>query len=325
MSKYENEILVSIVIPTYNRIDILRKCLDSIVMSTWKNWECIVVDNASTDNTVEILEKNYSEEKRIKICRLSKNLMAAGGRNAGILKSNGQLILFLDSDNVIKNDMLEKMVDFYIVHPECGLLAPLSVNVHSSTVWLTSGTYNYYTSQPKTTGVALPFPNTDLEEYYETEYSPNAFMVKRDALEKVGGMDTFYYIMYEESDFGIRIVKAGYKNYLMRDAVTFHYGDIAPDEQEELRYLGLGTPERAFYFARNRSIFEKKYATLLQKIIFFTFVIHAVTIYYTYKALKNGRKDIAAQWIKGTLVGIRTKTVKSIYSDIDNEVKKYML
>ncbi len=103
---------VSIIIPTYNRAELLKICLNSIKSQTYSNWECIIVDDYSTDNTPELLTKLTKNEKRF---RYLKNTRAKGGngaRNAGLFEADGDLVLFLDSDDMLTYKCLEQRIKY---------------------------------------------------------------------------------------------------------------------------------------------------------------------------------------------------------------------
>lgn len=243
--------------------------------------------------------------------------MAAGGRNEGIKRAKGDYVLFIDNDNIIAKDMIEILVCEMDKDSNIGLVGPLSLNkVGGDTIWMASGDYNYWTSKPKIKYNGLRVEEVKLEKRYETKYSPNIFMVRKAALESVGGLDPFYGAMYEEADFGIRINKAGYRNYIVTDARTSHLGAVGDGEQRKLRALGIESPERAYCFARNRSVFQKKYANKLQLLTYFGVFIHVFTVYYCGIAIKEKRKDIALAWFKGTVKGVFSKTARDIFIEI---------
>jgi glycosyltransferase involved in cell wall biosynthesis len=97
--------LVSVIIPTYNHANFLGKALESIIHQTYNNWEAIVVDNQSTDETNKIINK-YSDP-RIQYFKISNNGIIAKSRNHGIDNSKGEWIAFLDSDDWWTKDKLE--------------------------------------------------------------------------------------------------------------------------------------------------------------------------------------------------------------------------
>ncbi len=115
----QNNPLVSIVIPTYNRADLIRETLQSIQKQTYWNWECIIVDDGSTDNTIEYILDIIKIDKRIKIYkRDNKRKGAPSCRNIGIHKSIGDYIIFLDSDDLMANFCIERRVRIFQEHPE---------------------------------------------------------------------------------------------------------------------------------------------------------------------------------------------------------------
>ena len=98
--------LVSIVIPTYNHAEFLRLAIQSIIEQTYDNWEIIIINNYSTDTTVELVEK--FKEPRIRLINFNNNGVIATSRNIGIKKSRGEWIAFLDSDDIWYPSKLEK-------------------------------------------------------------------------------------------------------------------------------------------------------------------------------------------------------------------------
>lgn len=103
---------VSVIIPVHNSSKYLKKCLDSVINQTYRNIEIIVVDDKSTDNSIELIE-NINDE-RIKIIKLKENVGVACARNKGIQEANGDFICFLDSDDYWNLDKIEKQVSFIL-------------------------------------------------------------------------------------------------------------------------------------------------------------------------------------------------------------------
>lgn len=102
--------LVSVIMPSWNTAKWIGESIESVVNQTYKKWELIIVDDCSTDNTEEIV-RAFSDE-RIKFFKNEKNLGAALTRNRALREATGELISFLDSDDVWNPDKLEKMVKF---------------------------------------------------------------------------------------------------------------------------------------------------------------------------------------------------------------------
>ncbi|CAM3645999.1 glycosyltransferase [Flavobacterium gelidilacus] len=116
-----NNHLVSIIIPTYNRAHLINETLESIIGQKYSNWECIIVDDGSTDNTKEILKTYLLNDKRFKYFERPLDRLAGGNaaRNYGFEKSSGEFIQWFDSDDLMHEDLLGEKVAILIANPEC--------------------------------------------------------------------------------------------------------------------------------------------------------------------------------------------------------------
>jgi len=106
-----NNIKLSVIIPTYNSAEYIDKCLKSVLTQTLKDIEIIVVDDVSTDNTVEIVEAYKQKDNRIILLKNDENLCPGGARNRGLEIARGEFIGFVDSDDWVESDYFEKMYD----------------------------------------------------------------------------------------------------------------------------------------------------------------------------------------------------------------------
>ena len=100
----------SIVIPTYNRASVVPRTLGSVLAQTFQNWECLVVDDYSTDNTKDIVEEYCRKDSRFHYLVNEGKKGAQGARNTGLRHAQNNWVVFFDSDNVMHSDMLESMV-----------------------------------------------------------------------------------------------------------------------------------------------------------------------------------------------------------------------
>jgi glycosyltransferase involved in cell wall biosynthesis len=107
----------SIVIPTYNRADLILDTLESVLSQTYKEFEVIVVDNCSTDNTKDVLLP-YIQNGSISFIQHEKNYERSKSRNTGIKHAKGDYITFLDSDDFLYADCLKDAAAFAQAHPE---------------------------------------------------------------------------------------------------------------------------------------------------------------------------------------------------------------
>lgn len=106
------EKLISVIMPTYNCAKFIEETIETVIAQTYKNWELIIVDDCSKDNTNEIVDKYILKDNRIKYYRLDMNQGAAMARNKAMELANGSYMAFLDSDDLWKNDKLEKQLKF---------------------------------------------------------------------------------------------------------------------------------------------------------------------------------------------------------------------
>ncbi|NOX20038.1 MAG: glycosyltransferase [Nitrospirae bacterium] len=120
---------VSVVIPVYNRPDLVKRAIDSVLNQSLSPGEIIVVDDGSTDNTWEVL-KNYKNP--IRAIRLEENLGPSAARNKGVLESTGRWIAFLDSDDYWKEDKIERQLEYLKRYPYFEIL-------QSEEIWIRNG------------------------------------------------------------------------------------------------------------------------------------------------------------------------------------------
>ncbi|MDD3295856.1 MAG: glycosyltransferase [Candidatus Omnitrophica bacterium] len=124
----------SVVVPTYNRADFLKIAIESVLTQTFKNYELLIVDDGSIDNTAENIKSQVSNSKiqtKIKYF-YQKNRGPAAARNKGIKNSNGEFICFLDSDDRWTKDKLNITFDYTKKHPDCKIF-------HSEEIWYRNG------------------------------------------------------------------------------------------------------------------------------------------------------------------------------------------
>lgn len=112
---------ISIIVPCYNQAQYLPDCLQSVVEQTYSDWECIIVDDGSPDNTEEVALEWAAKDNRIKYLK-KENGGLCSARNAGISKAEGEWILPLDADDKIGNRYLELAYNRMIAEPNVGLI-----------------------------------------------------------------------------------------------------------------------------------------------------------------------------------------------------------
>lgn len=192
--------ILSIIIPTWNTSDITIKCVDSIIKYLPNDYaEIIVVDNGSTDNTPHI----FSELKNINYYRLEKNLGYGQACNFGANKSTAPYLLFLNSDMEFIDNSLIKMLDFYTITKNCGLIGPKFLNPNKS---VQSSVFPDQSFQNA-------FKEFFLKQSAYSKYTPashkavpvwaisgGAVLISKVIFNKVGGWDKRYFMYYEDME-----------------------------------------------------------------------------------------------------------------------------
>lgn len=283
-------------------------CVRHVLRSDYPSFEVIVIDDCSNENIGEELKKTIGEDSRLRCLRNEKNLQLGKSRTRGVKESRGELLLFLDDDNLIDCKMLKHLAEEFTTHPDTGLVAPMAVHVNgpkNGTIWTLGSDFNRWTSQPADHLAGIPFERLPTHTTrFPTLYSPNAFMVRKSIFEQVGGFDFNLPFNYDDADLGWRIHNLGFKNWILTTARTRHMNFMTGNDCMQLRQLGMNAPWRARTLSRNRLHFVRKHFTFLQ-ILSVTFVFAPLSaVYYCAVALKNRRPDIAWAYLKGTLAGM---------------------
>lgn len=104
---------VDIIMPVHNGEEYIEEAINSIKQQTYKNWRLIIIDDASTDNTINVIENNINDIKnKVLLIKSNNNIGSAEARNLGIRKSNNRYIAFLDADDIWYKDKLRKQIEF---------------------------------------------------------------------------------------------------------------------------------------------------------------------------------------------------------------------
>ncbi len=204
---------ISVVIPSYNRADTIRRCLESVVRQTFAPFEVVVVDDCSRDNTAEIVKSFW--DPRVRCIVLDKNSGAQAARNRGIREAKGDWIAFQDSDDEWLPEKLEKQVRALA---ETGY-DPWTV-VHTNAIW-----------RETKTGRNLPIeiPIVAGDEAYPlllTRPAPMfpGMLVSRPAIQKINYLDEDV-PSYQEWDTSIRLAKHCRFIYLREPLFVYHLHD----------------------------------------------------------------------------------------------------
>ncbi|MFQ5998823.1 MAG: glycosyltransferase family 2 protein [Candidatus Bathyarchaeia archaeon] len=294
--------LVSVVIVTRNRRDDVIECLSSLRKSNYPDYELILVDNDSADDTVDRVSEQFPE---VRMATSRFNLGLTGGRNVGQKLSKGRHILFLDSDTTVDKYMIFELVKAMETYPNAAIVAPKIYSyLEPNIVWYAGAKFNLLTSRARNVG-AWSLDHGEYDEVTEASHAPTAFLVRKDVADQIGGHDNVFVMTYGDADFALRARRKGYSVLYIPTARMFHKVQLARD-MNSLRSLGLNTPLRSYFFAKNKVIFMKRHARPHHFAIFLSMFFPIFTFYYSLKILtySGGMKYLLPYW-KGAIDGLR--------------------
>lgn len=183
---------VSIIIPTYNRAHLISRTLDSILLQNYKNWECIVIDDGSKDNTEEVIKSYKKKDSRFKYFQRPVDRLKGANacRNFGLEKSKGSYINWFDSDDTMHSDFIKKKLEAFNINQTLDI-------VFSKTIKIFNNRIPVYENRTKVT-------NNLLEDYITKEvswYLPDGMLKRTFLKNKImfdetlkGGQDRDFYI-----------------------------------------------------------------------------------------------------------------------------------
>ena len=212
--------LISIIVLNYNGCGILEPCLRSIFNSDYPDFEIILVDNASTDDSLERAKQQFGRDSRFKVIQNSENLFFAEGNNIGIRRAQGEYIFLLSNDVEIEPKCLSEIATAF-KGSQIGAAQPKVFLFNSSKFDNTGGLldrYGYSQGRGRS--------EMDLGQYdklLDIFYAGGAAMIlSKRALDEVGLFDSKFYVYCEDVDLSWRIRLKGYKIVLLPKAKVYH-------------------------------------------------------------------------------------------------------
>ncbi len=207
--------LISVIIVNWNRVDDMKETLTSLEDQTNKNFEIVVVDNGSSDGSIEMIESNF---QHVKLVRLDSNLGCEEGFNIGMQNSDGEIYFYLDSDASLDKNVLEKVKKEFIKDKELGILDPRIINPNN----------NLIINEPK----HWPKKNA---------FTGCAAAIRSSVIDKIGMRPSEYFIYSSEADLCLRTINAGYSIVHFEEIIAFHRE--SPEKRLSDKFY--------YYFTRN--------------------------------------------------------------------------
>lgn len=289
--------LVSIITVNFNQKQITEALLRSInLTNNYANIEVIVVDNGSKINSVPEWVVNYPD---IKFIRSARNLGFAGGNNLGIQAAKGDYFFFVNNDTEFTPGLIETLVHTLDKNPKVGMASPKIRYFDQPEMLQYMGftKMNYFTARNHCIGQF----KKDIGQYDHltgpTGYAHGAaMMVKKECIEKVGPMAESFFLYYEEMDWCDRIKKAGYKIWVISNALIYHKESVS---------VGKASALKEYFMNRNRILFIRRNAPSLAKVVFYGYFMTVVAPRNILQYLKTGHTDFIKWLLKAIWWNIR--------------------
>ena len=257
---------VAVILINWNSFPLTAGCIESLCAMKYTDYDIIVVDNDSTDNSRQLLTEKFA---RIILLKSDKNLGFTGGNNLGMqyaIQHGYTYQLLLNNDTFVADNFLELLVNYMDKQPEAGAIQPLIYCNHNrELVWNAGSYYNHWLGYCYTVNyhkILEPKNNLTREVDWITGC---AFFIRTSVLLKTGLLAENMFMYYEDIDCSFRIRKAGFKLIFYPQSVIYHIAGMSNKNQVKGKE-GFINPVVHYLNIRNRIWMLKKY-TLPQYLI----------------------------------------------------------
>ncbi|MCK5607342.1 glycosyltransferase [Candidatus Pacearchaeota archaeon] len=204
---------VSVIIPTYNRSHVIYRSIQSVLNQTYQDFEIIVVDDGSTDNTEDVI-RNFNDSRIIYI-RHNDNKGVAAARNTGIKASKSEYIAFQDSDDEWFSEKLNKQIEAFEMNPEIGIIYTDMLRINKE------GEIKYWHSPTVSYGHII---NPKTMDYQFMGLGIVSTLIKRECFNKVGDLDENF-PRFEDLEIFIRLSKHYHFHHIKEPLVSYYATD----------------------------------------------------------------------------------------------------
>lgn len=255
---------VFIVILNFNSFEDTEECLISLEKLDYNNYEIIIIDNSSNDNSYDKLKKRFV---KYNIIKSNENLGYANGNNIGIkyaLESGAEYICILNNDVIVERNFLDKIITVMKDKMDIGLAGPCICQYdHKNSIQAMGANINLYTGL--TQGKYKNYKYSEIpHKNILVDYLGGAcFICRREVFEEIGLIPENYFLFFEETEFCYRASIKGYKLLCVYDSKVYHKGSSTISKYKGLSY---------YFLNRNRVVFIRRNANIIPKIIFSVYI-----------------------------------------------------
>ena len=229
---------LSIILVSYNTVAYITRALASVYQETLEtSFEVIVVDNASTDDSVAVLRQQFPQ---IKLIESKQNLGFAGGVRLGVAQASGHYLLLLNPDTVILDNAIDKLIKFAQQYPNNGIWGGVTLNndlsLNSQHAWEKPTFKNLLFSAlglSKTFNKSAFFNSANYGDWARDSIkevdilSGCFFLTTRQLWDQLGGLDASFFMYAEEADYCLKAKALGYQPIVTPDARIIHHGGVS--------------------------------------------------------------------------------------------------
>ncbi|MBI4719877.1 MAG: glycosyltransferase family 2 protein [Chitinivibrionia bacterium] len=243
---------VAIIVLSWNGKELTLACLDSLLGLAYENAKILLVDNASTDGTVEAVRKRFGGS--VEIIRNAANLGFARGNNAGIeeaLRRNADFILLLNNDTVVDAMLIDHLVGAMVRSPGIGIAGPKIYYFDPpDRIWFAGGEVFLWRGTAKHAGIRRRDRGQYDEERDVGYVTGCALMVRRAVVESIGMLDPSYRAYFEDTDFCMRAKRAGFGIRYVPHGKVWHKISRSTGGQIGFRKISLKLRSTIRFFGR---------------------------------------------------------------------------
>ena len=210
--------LVSIIILNYNAGELLLNCVESVLKTNYDNFEVIVVDNVSNDNSHKKCKERF---EKIILIENKKNYGYCEGNNIGIRNANGEFIIILNPDTIVEKEWLNNFIDAYNKNNDA-LYQPKILSLYEKNILQSTGNMIqlFGFGYAKNKGILDQHKS---EEITEIGYaSGTCLFTSKKMLDEIGLLDPFIFLYHDDLELGLRAAQLGFKSYYVPKSVIYH-------------------------------------------------------------------------------------------------------
>ena len=236
--------LISVIIPCYNQAIYLPEALQSILNQTYTNWECIIINDGSPDQTEHVAKEWVLKNSRFKYF-FKTNGGLSSARNCGISKAKGKYILTLDADDKFENSFLEKAMNIMDNEFSIGLV----------TCWLYKFTGNTQGELTRTYG-------NSIEDFlFWNAANVGSIFFRKESWEQVGGYDENMKKGYEDWEFYIRVCQAGWKLKVIEEPLFWYRQHTNSMRRNAL--FKYDKEIKIYIYKKHEKLYKKHYSKMI--------------------------------------------------------------